>query len=294
MGYALLSFARYVDQRQHSEPLTVELMADWARHDMAGSNDPRTWARRLKILRPFMRWLRQFEPRTEIPDDAIFGRVGERTTPHIYHEQEIVDLLAAARHLSPALRGATYETLFGLLASAGLRVSEAVCLRNTDVDLKAGMLTIRRTKFAKSRQVPMHPSTVEALRRYRHMRDRLAEVAEESPFFIGSRGQRFGQQLSTRQVDNVFAKLRVQLAWPNRGTHSTPRVHDLRHTFVVRRILAWQAEGKDIDQAMLGLSTYVGHAMVTNTYWYLTAVPELMATAAAMFESNMAQEVSHA
>lgn len=218
MGYALLSFARYVDQRQHSEPLTVELMADWARHDMAGSNDPRTWARRLKILRPFMRWLRQFEPRTEIPDDAIFGRVGERTTPHIYHEQEIVDLLAAARHLSPALRGATYETLFGLLASAGLRVSEAVCLRNTDVDLKAGMLTIRRTKFAKSRQVPMHPSTVEALRRYRHMRDRLAEVAEESPFFIGSRGQRFGQQLSTRQVDNVFAKLRVQLAWPNRGT----------------------------------------------------------------------------
>ncbi len=294
MGHALLSFARYVDQCQHTGYLTVELMADWARHDLAGSNDPCTWARRLKILRPFMRWLRQFEPRTEIPDDAIFGRIGERSTPHIYHEQEIVDLLAAARQLSPPLRGATYETLFGLIASTGLRVSEAVSLRNTDVDLKAGMLTIRRTKFAKSRQVPMHPSTVEALRQYRHICCRMIEVAEETPFFIGSRGKRLGQQLSTRQVDKVFAQLRVQLAWPNRGAHSAPRVHDLRHTFVVRRILAWQAEGKDIDQAMLGLSTYVGHAMVTNTYWYLTAVPELMATAAAKFESHMSQEVSHA
>ena len=103
MGHALLSFARYVDQCQHTGYLTVELMADWARHDLAGSNDPRTWARRLKILRPFMRWLQQFEPRTEIPDDAIFGQIGERSTPHIYHEQEIVDLLAAARQLSPPL-----------------------------------------------------------------------------------------------------------------------------------------------------------------------------------------------
>lgn len=294
MGHALLSFARYVDQCQHTGYLTVELMADWARHDLAGSNDPRTWARRLKILRPFMRWLRQFEPCTEIPDDAIFGQIGERSTPHIYHEQEIIDLLAAALRLSPALRGATYETLFGLIASTGLRVSEAVGLRRADVDLKTGMLTIRRTKFAKSRQVPMHPSTVDALRQYRRICDRMIEVTEETHFFIGSRGQRLGQEISTRQVDKVFAQLRVQLAWPNRGAHSAPRVHDLRHTFVVRRILAWQAEGKDIDQAMLGLSTYVGHAMVTNTYWYLTAVPELMATAAAKFESRMSPEVCHA
>jgi len=294
MGHALLSFARYIDQCQHTGSLTIELMADWARHDLAGSNDPRTWARRLKILRPFMRWLRQFEPCTEIPDDAIFGQIGERSTPHIYHEQEIIDLLAAARHLSPALRGATYETLFGLIASTGLRVSEAVGLRRADVDLKTGMLTIQRTKFAKSRQVPMHPSTVDALKQYRRICDRIIEITDETPFFIGSRGQRLGQKISTHQVDKVFAQLREQLAWPNRGTHSAPRIHDLRHTFVVRRMLAWQAEGKDIDQAMLGLSTYVGHAMVTNTYWYLTAVPELMATAAAKFESRMPPEVSHA
>ena len=294
MGHALLSFARYIDQCQHTGSLTIELMADWARHDLAGSNDPRTWARRLKILRPFMRWLRQFEPCTEIPDDAIFGQIGERSTPHIYHEQEIIDLLAAARHLSPAVRGAAYETWFGLIASTGLRVSEAVGLRRADVDLKTGMLTIQRTKFAKSRQVPMHPSTVDALKQYRRICDRIIEITDETPFFIGSRGQRLGQKISTHQVDKVFAQLREQLAWPNRGTHSAPRIHDLRHTFVVRRMLAWQAEGKDIDQAMLGLSTYVGHAMVTNTYWYLTAVPELMATAAAKFESRMPPEVSHA
>ena len=290
MGYALRSFAHHVDKLENPGPLTVEMMAAWARCDQAGSNDPRTWARRLKILRPFTRWLQQFEPRTEVPDDAIFGRSGERLTPHIYSEQE----LAAARHLRPDLRGATYEALFGLLAATGLRVSEAVLLRTGDVDLKAGMLTIQRTKFAKSRQVPLHPSTVEALRRYRRLRDPLLEFTDDTPFFVGSRGRRRGHQLSTRQVDRMFAQLRTQLAWPNRGAHSTPRVHDLRHTFVVRRMLAWHAEGIDIDQAMLALSTYVGHAMVSNTYWYLTAVPELMALAATRFESRMSPEVCHA
>ncbi len=244
MGYALRSFACYVDKLERRGPLTVELMAEWARRDRAHSDDPRTWARRLKILRPFTRWLQQFEPRTEVPADAVFGRIGGRLAPHIYHEQEIVDLLCAARRLGPAagLRGATYETLFGLMASTGLRVSEAVRLRNIDVDLKAGMLTIRRTKFAKSRQVPMHPSATGALMRYRRLRDRLIEVSEDTPFFVGWRGQRRGQMLGTRQVDRVFAGLRTQLAWRNRGAHSTPRVHDLRHTFVVRRMLAWQAE----------------------------------------------------
>ena len=294
MGYALHSFAHQVDKLKNPGPLTVEMMAAWARCDQAGSNDPRTWARRLKILRPFTRWLQQFEPRTEVPDDAIFGRSGERLTPHIYSEQELVDLLAAARHLRPDLRGATYEALFGLLAATGLRVSEAVLLRTGAVDLKAGMLTIQRTKFAKSRQVPLHPSTVEALRRYRRLRDPLLEFTDDTPFFVGSRGRRRGHQLSTRQVDRMFAQLRTQLAWPNRGAHSTPRVHDLRHTFVVRRMLAWHAEGIDIDQAMLALSTYVGHAMVSNTYWYLTAVPELMALAATRFESRMSPEVCHA
>ena len=295
-AYALRSFARHVQTVGHLGPITVEVMADWARRDSHASSDPHTWARRLKLLRSFMHWLVQFEPGTEVPDDAIFGRLPERQAPHIYSEQEIIDLLAAARKLGPApgLRGIVYETLFGLLASTGMRISEALALTNADVDLKRGMLTIHLAKFGKSRQVPLHPSTVEALRHYRWMCD-LAGVSaqDEAPFFVGMRGRRRGMPLGDRQVHHVFIELRERLGWRNRGAHHAPRIHDLRHTFVVRRIVLWQAQGVDVDQAMLSLSTYVGHAMVTNTYWYLSAVPELMALAAGRFESFMSQSGVH-
>ena len=120
-------------------------------------------------------------------------------------------------------------------------------------------------------------------------------VTEETPFFVGTRGQRLGCALSLRQVRRVFDCLRNQLGWVNRGAHANPRIHDLRHAFVVRRLLLWHAQGVDIDRAMLSLSTYLGHAMVTNTYWYLTGVPELMALAAGRFESLMPDsEVRHA
>jgi len=296
-GYSINSFASYVDALNHREPLTVEVMADWARHDKGSSDKPETWARRLNKLRSFTRYLQQFEPRTEVPDDSTFGRIGQRLAPHIYSENEIVDLLAAAHHLGPApgLRGITYETLFGLIASTGLRVSEAVHLLDTDVDLKSGMLTIRLTKFAKSRYVPMHPSTVEVLKRYRALRNLHVDFADEMPFFVGTRGRCRGHFLGLRQVHKVFTGLRDQLGWVNRGAHDGTRIHDLRHTFIVRRVMLLHAQGADIDQAMLALSTYVGHAKVTNTYWYLTGVPELMAVAAAKFETFMqALEVPNA
>jgi len=291
-AYTLRSFACHIQAAGHRGPLTLEVMADWARRDSHGSNDPSTWARRLKKLRSFMRWLQQFEPRTEVPDDAIFGRLPERQAPHIYSEREIVDLLAAARQLGPVpgLRGIVFETLFGLIAATGLRIGEALSLRDADVDLKAGVLRIHQTKFGKSRQVPMHPSAMDALRRYRWMRDLAgASAAADGAFFVDSGGQRLGMPLGDSQVHHVFRQLRQQLGWSNRGTHHAPRIHDLRHTFIVRRIVRWQAEGVDIDQAMLSLSTYVGHAMVTNTYWYLSAVPELMALAAGRFASFMSQ-----
>ena len=267
------------------------------RQDKGNTGKPSTWARRLKKLRSFCRYLQQFDPRTEVPDDSIFGRMGQRLAPHIYSEQEVIDLLAAAHNLDsfiPGLRGATYETLFGLIASTGLRVSEAVHLLDTDVDLKYGMLTIRQTKFAKSRQVPMHPSTTEVLRQYQSQRNLYIEVTDETPFFVGSRGRLLGHELSLRQVSRVFIGLRDHLGWINRGAHNGPRIHDLRHTFVVRRVMLWHAQGVDVDQQMLALSTYVGHAMVTNTYWYLTGVPELMAVAAAKFEAfTQVPEVCH-
>jgi integrase len=260
-AYALRSFAKHVQAVRHRGPLTVEVMADWARRDSHGSTDPLTWARRLKQLRTFLRWLQQFEPHTEVPDDAIFGPLPERLAPHIYSEQDIVDLLAAARRLGPAqgLRCVVYETLFGLIASTGMRIAEALALRNIDVNLKYGMLTIHQTKFGKSRQVPLHPSAVEALRRYLWTRNLVGSFEQdEAPLFIGTRGRRLGLPMDSRQVHRIFIAIREQLGWRNRGAHHAPRIHDLRHTFVVRRILLWLAQGVDIDQAMLSLSTYVG------------------------------------
>ena len=200
-GLALASFAHYVDRLGHQGPLSVKVMADWARHDKWQRDDPQTWARRIKLLRPFARYLRQFEPRTEVPDESVFGPVPGRVAPHIYREEEIVDLLAAARALGPnsGLRGMIFETMFGLIACTGLRISEALALRNEDVDLVRGMLTIRQTKFAKSRQVPLHHSAIHSLRCYRSARDLSGESTEgNAPFFIGTRGRRRGLALGER------------------------------------------------------------------------------------------------
>ena len=216
----------------------------------------------------------------------VFGPEAGRVAPHIFHDEEIVQLLAATRQIGPpgSIRPATYETLFGLMASTGLRVSEAIHLLDTDVDLKLGMLTIRQTKFAKSRQLPIHPTAVAALMKYRRQRARHVATIAEMPFLISSRGQRLGEPLSDRQVHRVFNMLRDSLHLVNRGGHAAPRLHDLRHTFAVRRMMLWHAEGTDIDQMMLALSTYMGHAEIFYTYWYLTAVPELMALAGGKFE----------
>ena len=220
-AYALRGFARHVQSIGHHGPLTVGIMAEWARRDSHGSSDPHTWARRIKQLRPFTRWLQQFEPLTEVPEEALFGRLPQRQAPHIYNDGEIVDLLAAAPALGPSsgLRGMIFETLFGMIACTGLRISEALALRNEDVDLVRGMLTIRQTKFAKSRQVPLHHSTIHSLRRYRSARDLSGESTEgNAPFFIGTRGRRRGLALGERQVHRVFAGLRKRLDWRNRSS----------------------------------------------------------------------------
>ena len=286
MGHGLARFARYVAKVGHCGPLTVDLMAAWARQAKGGRGDRATSARQLKMLRPFTGWLRQFESATEVPDEAVFGRVPGRMAPHIYREQEIVELLAAARQLGPlgSLRAAVMETLLGLMACTGLRISEALGLRETDVDLKTGVLTIRHSKFGKSRLVPLHPSAVQALARYRTQRTRHVRTTPETPFFVTTRGQLLGQPISDRQAHRIFEQLRKQLGWVDRGSHGAPRVHDLRHAFAVRRLVLWHEQGVDISQRMLALSTYLGHAKISNTYWYLTGAPELMARAGARFE----------
>jgi integrase len=286
MGHGLASLAKYVQAAGHRGPLTVDLMAAWARQAKGGHGDRATSARRLKMLRPFTGWLRQFEPATEVPDEAVFGAVPGRMTPHVYREPEIIDLLAAARKLGPdgGLRPAVMETLFGLIACTGLRISEALGLLDADVDLKGGVLTIRQSKFGKSRLVPLHPSAVQALERYRTQRARHVRSTPELPFFVASRGRLLGEPIGDRQVHRIFDDLRRQLGWVDRGSHGTPRIHDLRHAFAVRRLVLWHEQGVDIGQRMLALSTYLGHVKVSSTYWYLTGVPELMSLLGQRFE----------
>ena len=280
-GEQLMAFARFADQRGHCGALTEQLIVDWVR-GQAKRTAPITWARRLEIVRPFARYRARFESATHVPESGTFGPGHRRLTPHIYTDQEIADLLRQAGQLHPVggIRPATYTTLFGLIASTGLRISEALKLQCPDVNLAHGVLTVRQTKFAKSRLVPLHPTVTSALSRYAAFRQQRAPSAAKACFFVTATGA----GLVKRTVHCVFDKLRTQLEWVTRGSHPAPRIHDLRHTFICRRVQLWHEHGVDIDNAMLALSTYVGHAKVSDTYWYLTAVPELMAVAGCSFE----------
>lgn len=233
-------------------------------------------------LLSFARYCQTFDPKTEIPPVRLFGPGHRRLTPHIYTQQEIGALLAASARLYPVkgLRPITCATIFGLLSATGLRISEATALRRQDVDLKVGLLHIQQAKFGKSRLVPLHPSTTRALQRYARRRDQDPSSAATDAFFIFEHGR----AARTRSLQYAFKLVRRQLRWRARGGHRNPRIHDLRHTFVCRRVQRWYEEGVDINRHILALSTYLGHAKVTDTYWYITATPELMAIAARRLE----------
>ena len=284
-GDAFLSrFARFVAAKRHRGPLTAELMAEWVRTAKDGNGDAGTWARSWGRLRHFICYLQQFEPDTEVPEASLFGPEPGRVAPHIYYDDEIVELLAAARTLGPtgSIRPFTYETLFGLMASTGLRVSEAIHLRDADVDLKRGMLTIRQTKFAKSRQLPIHPSTAKALARYRKQRE---DIFRRRPACRSDQQSRPPTGASARRSTGTSRLYGPATASAGSIVRTRgARLHDLRHTFAVRRLIRWYADGAEIDQKMLALATYMGHAEIFYTYWYLTGVPELMAITAGRFE----------
>ncbi|HEY8907884.1 MAG TPA: tyrosine-type recombinase/integrase [Rhodoferax sp.] len=285
-GRELLNFASFVEASKHHGAVTVELTSQWAREAHGGNVSPETSARRLVNLRPFLRWLQQFDAATEVPDDSIFGSLPGRKTPHIYRADEVVALMQEAGKLGPAdgLRAATFATLFGLIYATGLRIGEALGLADMDVDLVAGVLTVRSAKFGKSRLVPVHPSVIAPLATYRATRLKQVPNVAHSLFFVGSRGVHRGKTLGDRQVHRIFTQLRTQLGWIDRGGHGQPRIHDLRHSFAVKRLTLWHEQDVDLNQRMLALSTYMGHAKISHTYWYLTGVPELMALAGARFE----------
>lgn len=276
----LLRFARHADNSGHRGAVTTELALRWAQ---TASKSTRVYrARRLETVRCFARHQALIEPATEIPPARILGPARRRIQPHIYSETEIREILALAGRLpSPkGLRAKTYVTLISLLACTGLRISEALHLLLADADLDVGVLTIRQTKFHKSRLVPLHPSATMSLRAYVALR---ARVQPHSPpgtmFFINEAGRKLAYttvRMAFRNlVDHVVARVRGR-----RG----PRLHDLRHTFASRCLLGWYREGVDVNQRVAALSTYLGHAKVSDTYWYLTGVPDLMAITASRFE----------
>jgi integrase len=278
-GSLLLNFALFADRRGHAGPLTQQLAESWA---CASRSSQINRARRLAIVRRFAQYRRQFDSDTQIPPSSLLGRTTRRLTPHIYSAEEIKGLLAATRELPSrnGLRSATYESFFGLIAATGLRLSEAIHLKRCDVDLVNGILTVRRSKYAKIRMVPLHPSTTQALRCYVRIRDQKIVAPTNDFFFLSARGA----ILDSRTVEYTFGRLRKRLGWVGRGSYSFPRILDLRHSFICRRLASWYKEGKNVDNAILALATYVGHTEITATYWYITGVPDLMSLAAQRFQ----------
>ncbi len=279
-GAYLRTFGGYVDSIRHRGALTTEVAVRWAR--LAASKNPASWARRLELVRCFARYLAIFEPGTEIPPVGLLGSFHWHKTPHVYTEAEVSALVSAASQLRPVgrLRPRTYRTLIGLLACTGLRVSEALRCIRSDFDANQGILTIRETKFGKSRLVPLHPSVTKKMLAYGRDRDRLLPVTQTDRFFVADRGT----QLHYQAVRKVFRMLCDKLGIAGRGCRPKPGIHDMRHTFACRRIARWYDAGGDVARGVPALSTYLGHATVRDTYWYLTATPELLNRAAARFE----------
>jgi integrase len=284
---ALRAFGRHLDQQGHHGPIPLESSLDWA--TSTASIDPCNPARRLTTVRGFLRHLAAIDGATEVPEPGLLGSTGHRKPPHIYSKSEIGDLLAAAAGLAPAggLRPHCYATLFGLISCTGLRISEALALLIGDVDLDQGVLTVRAGKRGRTRLVPLHPSAVCPLADYAtDRRRRYGPPGKDAAFFRTDRSD----QISDSAAHYAFSVLGRQLGWTATGRTRAPRVHDLRHTVVVRRIEAWHTEGVDVDANIAVLATYLGHVETRDLYWYLSAVPELMNIISARFEAFAANQ----
>ena len=279
---ALRAFGRHLDQEGHKGPIPLESSLDWA--TKTASTDPCNPARRLTMVRGFLRHLAAIDGATEVPQPGLLGSTGHRKPPHIYSEAEIGDLLVAAGGLAPAggLRPQCYAALFGLIAATGLRISEALALKCGDVDLDEAVLTVRAGKRGRTRLVPLHPSAVPPLADYATDRRRgYGPPGKDAAFFRTDRSD----QISDSAAHHTFSVLRQQLGWSATGRTRAPRIHDLRHRMVVRRIQTWHAEGINVDAHLAVLATYLGHTEVRDLYWYLSAVPELMDLVGHRFEA---------
>ena len=274
---------QFLDYLTHhgASRITVATALDWARLPANGTSN--WWAYRLSAVRGFATYLHALDPMHEVPAPDLLPQRPRRASPYLYSDAEIAALIAAANTLSTPLRRTTFATLIGLLAVTGIRVGEAIALDRGDVDLAARRLTVRFGKFGKTRELALHPSTVDALRRYQRLRDRLAPRTGTSAFFVSLAGNR----LLYCNVHHAFHRLVRLAGLTPRSASCRPRIHDLRHSFAVHTMLDAYASGEDGQARLTLLATWLGHVHPASTYWYLSASPELMAVAGKRLEAHL-------
>lgn len=282
----LRRFVEFLEQ-QEATYITHELALQWATESCAAH--PAERSRRLSFVRGFARYRSATDPRTQIPPAGLLPYQPQRASPYLYSDAEIGQLLQAAAQLSSptGLRAQTTVAAFGLLAVTGMRVGELVGLDDPDVDLTLGHLTIRCGKFGKSRLLPLHPTTQDALRRYVTERDRHYPIPQSPSFLVSEQGLRLTQWTLRR----TFVALSHQIGLRGPADSHGPRLHDFRHRFAIEVLLRWYREGVDIEHHLPELSTYLGHVKVSDTYWYLSATPELLQLALNRLELKQPQGV---
>jgi integrase len=291
LGYKLIKDERtlrnFVEflEASRAERVTIELALDWVTLPETGA--PAYLANRLTMVRQFAAYLRTIDPATQVPPSRLLRAGKRRATPYVYSDREIAALIDAAALLRYPLLVSTYRTLIGLLAVSGLRVGEAIRLDLQDIDRERGLLVVRETKFGKTRLVPLHPTAIEALDDYLRQRGRLYPCPEpRSPaVFISAVGTR----LIYNCVNFTFLKLARRAGLRPRSPTCRPRAHDLRHTLAVRTVLDGYHSGADVQARLSVLSTYLGHVNPSNTYWYLSAAPELLALAGERLQIHLDQ-----
>jgi integrase/recombinase XerD len=279
LGYQLHSSGRLLDgfvrfaEQAGARTITTELAVAWARQPQGVA--PIRWSQRLGMVRGFAGYLATIDPETEIPPADVLSARQQRVAPYIYSPEEIEALMHAAGELWPPVRAATMRTAIGLLACTGMRIGEALALDDSDLDIETGVITATG-KWGKQRQVPLHPTTVQALRAYQQTRDHYRPVRPTEALLI----TRHGDRLTKGAFLKAFRALLITVGLEGAGERDRPRPHDIRHAFAVRTLINWHHAGVDVRRELPKLSTYLGHVAPESTFWYLQAVPELLELAA--------------
>ncbi len=278
----LAQFVGYVHDHG-ADTVTTDLALAWVM--LPADAAPRWWQHRMSTVRGFAAYLHNLDPRVAIPPPGLIRCGPCRATPYLYSDADIAALVHAAATLPRPLGALTYQTLTGLLAVSGMRVGEAIGLDRDDFDAdRDGLLEVRGAKFGKTRLIPLHPSTVAALRAYQQARDTLFPAPASPALLISTVGTR----LRYNDVWRTFQRLLGQTGLTSRSSSCRPRIHDMRHSFAVRTLLDGYARHDDVQALLPRLSTYLGHTDPKHTYWYLSAAPELLALARQRLDTHRA------